>query len=267
MGLTGRTGLLMLSALGGDRDRDRDRDAFRFQVLPGAGDTLTLAVEVVAGSPEPTWHFHDGTAQVGLSVTKAYAAAGTYPVTLRLPGLRARISRLDFAGQPVKFDLAQLRTWTALTHIDAYSNAATVLTGQLRDLPATMTTLYLYSTSSTITGSLADLPPAMEYLVLGNTSSTITPGVGVRARAICGLYLDSTGMSQAAVDAIAEWLYINRALFTYAWPSANLGGTNAAPSGIYQDGDPPTTGKEYIYEVVNDPEGEGFNKWSVTYTA
>ena len=26
-----------------------------------------------------------------------------------------------------------------------------------------------------------------------------------------------------------------------------------------------TTGKEYIYEIVNDPETEGFNKWTVTY--
>jgi hypothetical protein len=243
MGLTGRTGLLMLSALAGDRNAG-DRNAFRFQVLPGARDTLRLAVGVVAGSPEPTWHFHDGTAQTGLSVTKTYAAAGTYPVTLRLPGLRTRISRLNFANQPVKFDLAQVRGWTALTRIEAHGKAATVVTGQLRDLPATMTTLDLDS-----------------------TSSTITPGVGVRARAIRELYLDSTGMSQAAVDAIAEWLYINRAQFTYTAPMASLAGTNAAPSGIYQDADPPTTGKEYIYKVENDPEGEGFNKWYVAYTA
>lgn len=287
MGLTGLSGLAGLSALCGDRN------SFRFQVVPGAGDTLTLAVEVVAGAPEPTWHFHDGTAQTGLSATKTYAAAGTYPVTLRLPGLRTRITRLNFADQPVKFGLAQLRTWTALTRIDAYGKAATVITGQLRDLPPTMTNLALQRTSSTITGELADLPPTMtylslhttssivtgaladlpapmEHLYLHTTSSTITPGVGVRATAIREIRLDSTGMSgmsQAAVDAIAEWLYTNRALFTYATPAANLGGTNAAPSGIYQDADPPTTGKEYIYEVVNDPEGEGFNRWTVAYTA
>ncbi len=238
MGLTGLSGLAGLSALCGDHN------AFRFQVLPGAGDTLALAGEVVAGSPEPTWHFHDGTVQTGLSVTKAYATAGTYWVTLRMPGLKRWITRLNFANQPVKFSLAQVRNWTALTRIDAYNKAA-----------------------SAITGALADLPAGMTILHLGSTTSTITPGVGVRATAIRELYLHSTGMSQAAVDAIAEWLYTNRAQFTYATPAANLGGTNAAPSGIYQDGDPPTTGKEYIYEVVHDPEGEGFNRWTVAYTA
>jgi len=49
--------------------------------------------------------------------------------------------------------------------------------------------------------------------------------------------------------------------------SIGYGGTNAAPSGTYQDGDPPTTGKEYIYELENDPETEGFNVWAITYTA
>ena len=75
------------------------------------------------------------------------------------------------------------------------------------------------------------------------------------------------GLAQADCDAVALGIYNRRASFTYATPTLNIGGTNAAPSGIYQDGDPPTTGKEYIYEIANDPETEGFNKWTVTYTA
>jgi len=53
------------------------------------------------------------------------------------------------------------------------------------------------------------------------------------------------------------------------WPLAyimRIGGTNATPSGVYQDGDPPTTGKEYIYELENDPESEGFRLWEIDYT-
>ncbi len=44
-----------------------------------------------------------------------------------------------------------------------------------------------------------------------------------------------------------------------------IAGTNAAPGGIYRDAVPPTTGKEYIYKLVNDPDGEGFNLWTITY--
>ena len=73
-------------------------------------------------------------------------------------------------------------------------------------------------------------------------------------------------MSQAAVDEVVENIYRLRANFTNAAPALNISGNNATPSGTYQDGDPPTTGKEYIYELVNDPESEGFNKWSITYT-
>jgi hypothetical protein len=46
-----------------------------------------------------------------------------------------------------------------------------------------------------------------------------------------------------------------------------MNGTNAAPTGAYADEDPPVTGKGMIYELVNDPETEGFNKWTITYTA
>lgn len=73
--------------------------------------------------------------------------------------------------------------------------------------------------------------------------------------------------SQAAVDAIVQEIYDNWAGYTAAAPSLNISGTNSAPSGTYQDGDPPTTGKEYIYEIENDPEITGNEVWSVTYTA
>lgn len=76
---------------------------------------------------------------------------------------------------------------------------------------------------------------------------------------------NNCGETQDTVDSVLERLYLDRALFTYTTPLLDISGTsNEAPSGTYQDGDPPTTGKEYWYEIVNDPENEGFKKWSVT---
>jgi hypothetical protein len=73
------------------------------------------------------------------------------------------------------------------------------------------------------------------------------------------------GLLEADVDAVLAAIYARRASFTYATPSLNVGSDNEAPSGIYQDGDPPTTGLEYVYELANDPESEGFNTWVITY--
>jgi hypothetical protein len=75
------------------------------------------------------------------------------------------------------------------------------------------------------------------------------------------------GMTQSEVDTIIDDIYTNRANYTSATPSMNIGGTNAAPSGTYQYSATPSTGKEKIYALVNDDDAEGFNKWTITYTA
>lgn len=80
------------------------------------------------------------------------------------------------------------------------------------------------------------------------------------------IQLQDNALSQSEVDAVVADLYANRALFTDTTPTLDISGTNSTPSGIYQDGDPPTTGKEYIFELENDPEVEGFNQWVITYT-
>jgi hypothetical protein len=77
---------------------------------------------------------------------------------------------------------------------------------------------------------------------------------------------DGLALLQAVVDTIVADIYAGRMGYTYATPALNVGGTNAAPSGVYADEDPPVTGKGFIYELVNDPEAEGFKKWAITYT-
>ena len=161
--------------------------------------------------------------------------------------------------------LGDLPSTMTVLHLGSTSST---ITGALGDLPSTMAYLNLGSTSSTITGALGDLPSTMAYLNLGSTSSTITGGVSApSATGLLNAQLYSMVYTQAQLDALILYIYMYRANWTSAAPVLHIGGTNPAPSGTYQDGDPPTTGKEYIYELVNDPEAEGFNQWAITYTA
>ena len=84
---------------------------------------------------------------------------------------------------------------------------------------------------------------------------------------ITSILANDLGLLSGVVDAIVADIYAGRAGYTAAAPSLDVGGTNAAPGGAYADEDPPVTGKGYIYELVNDPETEGFKKWAIFYTA
>jgi len=132
-------------------------------------------------------------------------------------------------------------------------------------LPAALTQLYLNNTS--VSGNIGGwiLPALVSRLMLYSTSVSGTPDISGNTAMSQYLY-SSCGLTQANVNAVLLSIYTRRMAFTDAAPVLNAGGTNDAPSGVYQDGDPPTTGLEYVYEIANDPEAEGFNTWAVTYT-
>ena len=168
------TGVNRASNLEVTRAFPAETDDFKFQVVPTAGATLSLAVERHNTALDAvTWVWPDGTTSTGDSVSKLLPVAGAQWVTLRVPQ-PSNLRRINFASQPVRFSLAQVRRYTALQRIDAHSHASTVITGTLADLPAGMLILYLYSTASVITGTLADLPAGMLILCLYNTASVIT---------------------------------------------------------------------------------------------
>ena len=110
------------------------------------------------------------------------------------------------------------------------------------------------------------LPATLVNLRVRNTSISGAPDLSL-AVALADFQYQDCSLSQADVDANLQAIYDNRADFTNATPALNIGGTNSAPSGVYQDATPPTTGKEYIFKLENDPDTEGFNKWTITYTA
>jgi hypothetical protein len=74
-------------------------------------------------------------------------------------------------------------------------------------------------------------------------------------------------LTKANELAIMTGIYASRMSFTYTAITLDIaGGGNASPDGVYADEDPPVTTRGFIYEMANDPETEGFKKWTITYT-
>jgi hypothetical protein len=80
---------------------------------------------------------------------------------------------------------------------------------------------------------------------------------------------DGNALSAAKVNQILSDLWSAFATRTATAGTINIGGTNAAPSGTYQAANPPTTGKEFAYELLNDSQNVNpTKKWAtVTFTA
>lgn len=176
--------------------------------------------------------------------------------------------------------------FTALTGFTIGGNSA--VTGDISgwSLPATIEEFNLYYTGvsgdvssfgpqtgmtyfaldhSSVTGSTDawTVPASLIQLAINATALTGTPDF-TSAAAIEDVLVDDCGLSQSEVDAYCLEIYTVRANITGTAPRMLID-DNATPSGIYQDGDPPTTGQEYIYELENDPETEGFTVWAITY--
>ena len=200
-------------------------------------------------------------------MTYLHLAGTSSTITGALGDLPSGMTRLDLASTASTITGVLGDLPSGMTRLYLYNTSSTV-TGVLGDLPSGMTHLYLYNTSSTVTGVLGDLPSGMTHLYLASTASTITGGVSAPlASGLQNAQLYSCNYSQAQLDELLQYIYTHRAQWTHSAPVLHIGGTNPAPSGTYADEDPPTTGKGYIYELVNDPEVEGFRKWAITYTA
>ena len=213
--------------------------------------------------------------QIDLATNNLIGAAGS-----TLDPLASSLTKINISGNTgvTSLDVSSL---TALKWLYTYQCAITTL-----DVSALTALEILYCYGSTVTTLDVTACNSMTDLRCWNCGVTTLDVNGMSDLAIlrCNLntiavldianltklgYLDCTdnAMTEAEVDQIVQDIYDNWAAYTHASPLLYIAGTNAAPSGTYQDGDPPTTGKEYIYEIVVDPETTGNEKWAVTYTA
>lgn len=213
----------------------------------------------------------------GLSHLTYIYAAGT--------GVYGDIGDLGALTQLVRFDLhsnttgpgihGDLADIAGLANVTYLSLGNTFVTGELGDLNTLTKLAYLMLYTSggpgtgLVGGSISDIPALdlLAYLQVGG--SQISGGnVAGNPRATY-LLIENLGWSQATVDAFLASLYANRMIYSYAEfvpHILRIHGTNAAPSGLYQNATPPTTGREYIYKLEHDPDGEGFIIWDIGYT-
>ena len=78
--------------------------------------------------------------------------------------------------------------------------------------------------------------------------------------------INNCGLSAAAVTQAILGAWGIRNLMTHDTPILDIGGaSNAVPGGAYAEENPPSTDLGYIYELVNDTEGEGFYPWAVVW--
>lgn len=254
--------------------------------------SITPAMTLATGAPTPEWIFTDpdgtvttyntascshivsgtGTTEFTLGPTTLYRYIETLNIsgdnvegifdTLKM-GLMPNLTSLDMSGNALlDMSIAVENLQSSLTYLNLSANTISAITGDL-DLPSAMTNFTVTSTASVIEGSLSQLPSTMQYLQLKSTASVITGGsTAIPATGIQYMRLDDMSLAEANVDSILERLYNDRMSFTYATPYLYIGGTNDAPSGVYQDATPPTTGEEFRYKLENDPDTEGFNVWT-----
>ena len=242
-----------------------------WQVLSSTG---ALLLESVANKPTFNLSSYSGTKT--LHVTSPDGWAGL--TVLNFTGATADIASLNLA---VATGLTALTlrevglTWTVgaaapmptgLTVLYLQSLAGLTWTvGAAAPMPAGLTqlTLYILARLTWTVGAAAPMPTGMLLLTIVNCANV----AAISTWAINTLRTVNyeNNLAQAAVDAVLAAIWANKANYTYATPTLDLAGTgNAAPSGTYQAASPPTTGKEYAYDLVNGAYTAAGPEWVVT---
>jgi len=78
---------------------------------------------------------------------------------------------------------------------------------------------------------------------------------------------DGLALAASVVDVILTDIYAGKATFGAAAPTLNIGGTNAAPTGIYLPVCPPTDGLNTVYALSHENCVADGPEWAITYTA
>jgi hypothetical protein len=257
-------------------------------VVVTSSSPQTVTLDRLTSSENFTVDWGDGNIQeissgITTAITHEYATAGQYNILFSMEDM----SYISFPSRGLSGDISGWVFSNILERIYVYGNS---FEGDASGwvLPSTLRYFYVYGNSE-LGGDISGwtIPSAMQnffayscdfegsmsgWVLLGSLGRIRVAGnrlSGVpdysNATSLNEIELQDNGMSQEDVDANLQAIYENRAIFTNATPVLEIHGTNAAPSGIYQDATPPTTGKEYIYKLENDPDLEGFNTWNITY--
>lgn len=180
------------------------------------------------------------------AINKVYASAGVYSAVVSnanlITGIRLQNAKIS------NFDTAQLAGSVVTNFIVTSILTSIINTANMVDWrPSGWHCYSMPSGSLTITAA-------------ANFANWITA---------TSVQMQSSGLLTADVDRVLEGFWGMFPARTATGGALNVGGTNQAPGGTFQAGNPPTTGKEYAYELLND--GQNVNptkRWAtVTITA
>src|SRR5574343_730810 len=152
---------------------------------------------------------------------------------------------------------------TGLTTLDLQSGAISWTVGPSAPMPTGLTTLRFRSVPGLIwtVGASAPMPTGLTSLNLNNVSGVSIVSTLDACLALTEVIIENN-LSDAAQNTILSQLYA-------AFPSRTasngtidlLGGGNAVSGGILQAACPPTTTREYGFELVNDSCGVSSKHW------
>jgi lysophospholipase L1-like esterase len=247
-----------------------------------------------AGYPTPVWTVThpDGTVETSNALTPSFTISGTGYTSCELGpvSLYPYITKLDANGDGLvgTWTARELALLPALEEIHMYTNTSWGLVCTTAELPATLRKMYLDNTSYSVisgpigalpvgmthigvmnsacsmSGPLADFPAGVVYVSASNSALNISGGVSpIACVAVATIDLGAsqpTGMTQANVDDLLLRLYTDRASLTAATLTVTITGSTPAPSGVFQNATPPTTGLEYAYKLVFNPHNDHTTK-------
>ncbi len=195
-----------------------------------AGDGSSSLCDPVITGPAGTWIDSEGgryAVASGANISKNgfsgdFFRGSPNRLTYQPTGKLSDITAIDFNADAIQGEVKNLYKCVNLTSLKLQTNPAMTL--NLSRLSAKLTTLWAYACGAGIFGSIRHMT----------------------ALTACNLRENAAPQSQ--VDAWIDDLWQNRDVMAIC--AVNLNGNNAAPSGVYQDASPPTTGNEKVFDLV-----------------
>ncbi len=263
-------GSVNLLSLAGMCDLPAQEILFLYTVTVAAGQATTPRLTFGAFYPAARMDWGDGTPQSrvisGVELNHVYEVGGSYNVILLMANQEVWITEISIVSDKVVGGMTAIQAFSNLVYFEGYDNLAWVQDISGWVLPPDLVNFLVGHTA--VCGDISGwtLPANMSLFSIPSTLLSGTPILTSDLVLQNYIYYDCA-LSQDNVDDVILSVYAQRMEFTGESLWLDISGSNAAPTGIYQAADPPTTGKEMIYSLKNDNLEEGFYKWVVVYTA
>lgn len=292
--LSGSRAVAELLVDGGVETEDPDQLTMTAVVLDGE----TVTINRMTFSENSVIYWGDGesdvlTADSTASFTHTYTTGGSYSIVAEKA---SKITQIDLRDAKLYgFDTAQLQTALITYFRFAIINESVINTEHMTGWPITDTVgIYSCPTSTAITydsavfasrvisnfyifGNLNYVSMSVDtsHISLWNPGSFYLQGLSAEQLTVSNIsdfsgwtnckeaHFVNNNLLAADVDKILQGLWLAFPSRTATGGTINVGGNNEAPNGAYHPANPPTSGKEFAYELLNDSQNiNPTKKWA-----